>query len=764
MLVQKEGRSIPLVQLLRLIGAGVVAGVLVAFIALPGIGSAGLTARDAANDFQNMDDDLNTSPPPEKTVVYDAQGDQIALFFDKYRESVPLAKVTPIMQKAVIGIEDSRFYEHGALDLKGTLRALASNAQSDGGRQGGSTLTQQYVKNLLVENAKTDEEYDEVTAPTIGRKIRELRYALRLEETMSKNQILEGYLNIAYFGGGAYGVQAAAKRWFSRPAAKLSLPQAALLAGITQNPTAYDPVLHPKAARQRRDVVLYRMAELGTITKAQADAAAAQPIELNEDKPIGGCETSKAPFFCEYVRYEMYQVLSNGKYWSLSKERQEEIANRLKRGGYVIRTTLSMKAQNALDKALRSYVSPLSNRVAAEAMVEPGTGHIRAMGSSKRFGVGKGRINLNLAANAQHGGGVGVSAGSTFKTFTLAAALEEGIPIRTSIHSPSRTIVSPFTDCKGATYTGWNVGNADPAENGPYNLKNGTWLSVNTFYAYLQQRVGLCDSVKMAEKFGMRRGDGKPLQQVPSQVLGANEIDMVSLAAAYAGFGARGRYCDPVAVTEVVAPDGKKLKLPKKACKQVLDQNIADQVNEILKGVLTRGTAKNIGGIGRPSAGKTGTCENFSCAVFAGHTPNLASAVAYWDFRGPTRYPVYGVYGATIPAPIWANSMRNALLGEPAPSFTAPVGDFGDFSTVPDVRGRPVPQAMAALRRAGLTAELAPRPVPSDQARGMVAGTSPGPGSEVDPGSKVIVYVSRGKGRDPGGEEPPGDGWDWPFD
>jgi len=761
-LAQNQGRRTAIIQLVRLLAAAAVAGVLVAFIALPGVGGVGLTARDAVNDFQKMDAELNTAPPPEKTVVYDAKGEQIAVFFDKYRESVRLDQIAPIMQKAVIAIEDSRFYQHGALDLKGTLRALVNNASSDS-TQGGSTLTQQYVKNLLVENAKSEEEYRKVTAPTLDRKIRELRYALRLEETMSKNQILEGYLNIAYFGGGAYGVQAAAKRWFGKTAKELILPEAALLAGITQNPSAYDPVQHPRDARKRRDTVLYRMAQLGMITKAQADAAAAQPIKLNEDKPIGGCETSKAPFFCEYVKYEMYQILSGGKYWDMPKDRQAEIESKLRRGGYVIRTTLDMKAQNALDKAVRSRVSPTGNKVAAEAMVEPGTGHIKAIGQSKLFGAGPGKTSLNLAADSRHGGGIGVSAGSTFKTFTLAVALEKRIPIRTSIHSPSRMTVSGFTDCKGQYYGPWTVKNSDPAENGPYNLKNGTWLSVNTFYAQLEKRVGLCDAVKMAERFGMKRGNGQPLQQVPSQVLGVNDVDMVHLAAAYAGFAARGKYCEPVAVTDVVTPDGTKLKLPEKKCKQVIAQNVADQVNEILRGVLTRGTAKNIGSIGRPAAGKTGTCEDFTCAVFAGHTPNLAAAVAYWDLRGPWRYKVYGVYGATIPAPIWAQSMRGALAGEPAPDFTAPVGDFGDLTDVPDVRGRPIHEAMDILRRAGFNPEVVSRPIASNRPPGTVANTSPGPRQEAEPGAKVMIYVSNGRDRDDRPRRPRRDDFPWPF-
>lgn len=778
---ENEDQGNPFALLLRLLGAGVVAGVLVAFIALPGVGSAGLTARDAANNFQNMDAKLKTSPPPEKTVVYDSKGKQLAVFFDKYRESVRLDQVAPIMREAIIGIEDSRFYSHGALDMKGTLRALATNVEANETAQGGSTLTQQYVKNLLAEGARDEDEYKKVTAPTLGRKLRELRYALDVEEKMSKDQILEGYLNIAYFGGGAYGVQAAAKRYFSKPASKLGLGEAALLAGITKNPTSYDPTLHPKKARERRDIVLARMVQLGKATKAEAEAAAAKPVELNETKPRGGCEISKAPYFCEYVRYDLYNILSDGKYWGMNEKRRANIRHKLAQGGYTIRTTIDMQAQRALNRAVLNggNITPSGHRVAAEAMVEPGTGMIRAMGASKKFGAGKGRTVINLAADGGHGGGTGVSAGSTFKTFTLATALDEGIPVRTSINSPAHTVVPGFQPCK---YTGvfdgkrvknadvgggpFPVNNAGDSEAGNFNLKNGTWHSVNTFYAQLEKRVGVCDAVEMAKRFGMKRADGEALHPVPSQVLGTNEIDMVHLAAAYAGFAARGKYCAPLAVTEVSDRDGKKLKLPKPDCNQAVSEDVADEVNQILKGVLTQGTAKNIGGIGRPSAGKTGTCENFSCAVFAGHTPNMAAAVAYWDIRGGFGYPVEGVYGADIPAPIWAQSMRGALEGKPAPGFLTPRQDFGDVNPVPDVRGLSIGAANAELRTAGFKPQVSPHPVPSDRPKGTVAGTSPDAGSDADPGTTVIIYMSSGKDKrgGPGGGNPDGPGgFQWPW-
>ncbi len=754
--------------LLRLLGAGVVAGVLVAFIALPSVGSAGLTARDAANNFEDMDSRLKTTPPSEKTVMYDAGGKQIATFFDKYRESVRLDQVAPIMRTAMIDIEDSRFYEHGALDLKGTIRALASNVESEQ-TQGGSTLTQQYVKNLLVDAARTPEEYRDATATTVGRKLRELRYALDLEQRYTKDQILEGYLNIAYFGAGAYGVQAAAKRYFSVPASQLTLGQAALLAGITQNPTAYDPIRNPKDARKRRDTVLFRMAQLGHISKPQADAEAAKPIQLNRTDPVGGCESSKVPYFCEYVKYDMLNILSDGKYWELKPKQQQRIVNDLNRGGYTIRTTLDMRQQQAVDRTLRGTVPPNGNRVAAEAMVEPGTGRVKAIGLSKRFGPGKGRTTINLAADSAHGGGNGVSAGSTFKVFTLAAALNQGIPVSTTINSPQTTTVGGFQACrytgmyqgksvKGAMIGGgtWTLSNAGDSEQGNFNLKTGTWHSVNTFYAHLEKRVGVCNAVKMAEKFGMKQGNGNPLLPIASQVLGVNDIDMVHLAAAYAGFAARGKYCAPVSVTEVVDPTGKHLKLPKQDCHQAVDTAVADKVNSILQGVLTKGTAAGRG-IGRPAAGKTGTCEEFTCAVFAGFTPNLAAATAYWDYRGPWQYKVYGVYGADIPGGIWQQSMRGALAGLPAPGFQTPSRDFGDTTDVPQVKGLTIAAATAKLQGADLRVKVASGSVPSDQPKGTVVSTSPAAGTEVPPGTTVILYVSNGKKK--GGDGPGGDGW-----
>lgn len=769
------------IKLLRLLGAAVAAGVLVAFIALPVVGGGGLTARDASNSFQNMPADLRTTPPPEKTVAYDAEGKPLATFFDKYRESVRLNQINPVMNKAIIAIEDSRFYEHGAMDLKGAIRALATNVESGETAQGGSTLTQQYVKNLLVESAASDEEYRAVTAPTAGRKLRELRYALDIEQKMTKDQILEGYLNIAYFGAGAYGVQAASKRYFSKPASKLNLEQAALLAGITKNPTAFDPTLNPKDARNRRNTVLQRMAQLGMITKAEADATAAKPVKLDETRPEGGCETSPAPFFCEYVRHEVISILAKGKRDAKSLE---NAGKQLRRGGYTIRTTMDPQMQRAANQAVRNYVNPTDTQVASEAMVQPGTGHIKAMAASKTFGAKKktGQTSINVVANAAHGGGSGFQAGSTFKAFTLATALKEGMSPNDTLNAPAPFVPSSgFTRCDGSTANspGHQVFNAgrEGGKGGSYSLRTGTWGSVNTFFMTLEQKVGLCDVVKTARSMGITRtASGTALQEVSTFTLGVNEMDPVTVAAAYATLGARGKFCRPIAITEVVDANGKKLSVPGPDCKQVLDASVADGVNGILQGVFTKGTMKGVGGIGRPAAGKTGTTDGSSAAWFAGYTPDLAAAVSLGDLRGAFGHPLSGsgacmggrcygtVFGATVPGPVWKQSMLNALSGRPATPFSTPP-DYGRELKVPDVTGMSIGDATAELISAGYRVRIAQNPVRSDEQRGTVAATVPGAGAAAPEETNVTMFISQGRrgfgrNRNGGGD---GNGFLWPF-
>ncbi|GAB3279916.1 transglycosylase/D,D-transpeptidase PonA2 [Actinocorallia lasiicapitis] len=725
MLESGDRREGKLGGLVKLVAAGATMGGLAALLVLPGVGAAALGAKKAADDFRDMDIEKITRAPSEKTHVYAADGRTIATFFNEFREPVRLDQVSPVMRRAIVAIEDARFYEHGPLDAKGTLRALTRNASSGSTVEGGSTLTQQYAKNLLLNNATTKADRERVTSATVVRKVRELRYAISLEESMSKDKILEGYLNIAYFGGGAYGVQAAARRFFGVPASALTLPQAALLAGLTKNPVAFDPTRHPKAAKDRRDTVLLRMAELGIVTDKQAKALIRQKVVLHPTKPTGGCATSRLPFYCMYVRNEMIRVLSGG-----DKTKVKDAIDKVQRGGYTVRTTLDWDVQNAAQKSVDERTSPNSNKVAAQAIVEPGTGWVKAIVTSKRFGGKKPKTTINLAADTAHGGGIGVSAGSTFKIFAVLAALDRGMPVGTSYSSPNAVQIGGYTTCSGKRLPTWTVKNSHESTAGTFNLRSGTLKSVNTYFAKLEREIGVCSAVRMAERFGMKRADGRPLFQVPSQVLGSNEVDMVHLSAAFAGIANHGRYCPPTVITEMTTPDGKQIPLPNR-CTQAVAPHVADTTQAIMSGIFSsEGTANKVSPPGNGAAGKTGTCENFSCAVFAGSYGNLASAVAYWDYRGGFKHPVWNVYGAGLPAKVWSATLRRAAAAQ------KPV------TAMPSVKGLSLGAALSVLTRAGLRPAVSQGPVSSVLPMGSVAYTSPS--TTVQKGGAVTVYLSNG--------------------
>ncbi|MBG0817411.1 transglycosylase domain-containing protein [Planomonospora sp. ID82291] len=665
---------------------GLLAGLLTTAAALPLVGAADLATEQAAGVFAELPSGPREDPLPERTVLLDSRGRPFAQFYTENRTVVGLGAVAPVMRKAIVAVEDARFYEHGGLDVKGTLRALITNTQAGGVRQGGSSLTQQLVKNILVAGAETDAELDRAQAPNLQRKITELRYALALEKKYTKAQILERYLNIVYFGAGAFGVEAAARRFFSVPASRLTLPQAATLAGAVRTPYGTDPSLGERQRRrlkQRRDLVLDRMAEIGAVSPAAARAARRAPLGIRLRPEPGGCAASAFPYFCVYVRQEL---LTNPVFGHTRAERERRLAT----GGLVLRTTLDPVAQRAAERAIRARVSPADTEVAAEAMVEPGTGRIRALAASKGYGRNPGdrrngpRTTFNLPADAAHGGGMGLQAGSTFKVFTLATALRQGWRFGRGFVTPGRFVPRQgFTDCRGRPVNdpGARVFNADGGgRGGAFSLSSGTWKSVNVFFMMLERRVGLCPVVRTARALGVVRADGAPLREVPTFTLGINEMDPLTVAGAYAAFAARGRYCRPTAITAIVDRDGGPVAVPP-ACHQAIDRGVADAVNRVLSGVFSRGTMRGQG-IGRPAAGKTGTNNGYTSAWFAGYTPQLAAAVSVGDIRGSYRHPLrnvviggryYGsVQGASLPGPIWTASVSAALRGRPALPFPAP--------------------------------------------------------------------------------------------
>jgi membrane peptidoglycan carboxypeptidase len=734
----------------------------------------GVSARDGADWFQSVPADIRTPPVPQRSVILAADGSKIATFYYENRVDVPLDKVAPVMRKAILAIEDNRFYEHGGLDVKGTLRALASNVAAGEVTQGGSGITQQYVKNLLIETATSDEQRDAARATTPARKLRELRLAVAMEKRYTKDQILERYLNIAYFGSGAYGIEAAARHYFGRSAATLTLPQAALLAGVVRYPYAYDPTVHPETAIERRNTVLNRMAELHWASKADVSAAERTPLNLDVTSTPNGCVESSAPFFCDYVQRE---ILTNPIFGATASARKLL----LQRGGLTIRTTLDPRMQRAAQHAVDHYVPQKnsSHKAAAEVLVQPGTGAVKAMAVDRALGPSEkvGKTWVNFAADGDHGTSLGMQAGSTFKVFTLAAALDQGMTFGHRLYAPERYAPTGLRDCDGK-YAGSStpLSNAADGEGGrSFSLVTGTWNSVNTFFLNLEKQVGLCDTVKMAERLGMRRADGKPLEQVASFTLGANTVSPLRLAAAYAAFAARGRYCEPIVLSRITDTNGHELKVPDAKCRQAIRKGVADGVNHVLRGVLTQGTAAGMG-IGRPAAGKTGTVDDYSSAWFAGYTPDLASAVWVGDPRGGYAHPLrnvclagrcYGeVFGSDIPAPIWRETMLGALKGVPAHDFHRPPSEYyrdgsgEDLVSVPSVVGLSASAARARLAAAGFGV-VTGSSVSSGYARGTVASQSPGGGARVEPGTAVVIHLSRGAPRaprPPGGPpgEPPG--------
>ncbi|WP_116243831.1 transglycosylase domain-containing protein [Nocardiopsis sp. FIRDI 009] len=681
--------------LTRLVGVAVVAGLLVAALLLPWVGAAGIIGRDTAALFMAMPDDLEVPRLSERVVLTDTDGRPFAEIAEREREVVSLDEISPWVTAALLAVEDERFHEHHGFDPRGVLRAAVLT--SLGHTQGGSTLTQQYVKNLLIETAGSEEEAARASERSLARKLVELRYAVGLERRLTKDEILEGYLNLAYFGAGAHGIEMGARRYFSVPAADLDPAQAALLAGLVRAPSYYDPLTNPEAARSRRDLVLDRMVAVGSLTREEADRYAAEDLGLDPTPRGGSCYHSEYPFFCDYVMHWLRRTDVLG-------DTEEERLRMLRQGGLTVRTTLDTDMQEAAREAvLRHVPNDGSTRFAAQALVEPGTGRVRALAQNLRYGFDEndpGTTAINLAVDRRDGGTTGYQAGSTFKTFTLAAALDAGLDYGTSFRSPGNKTITGLRNCDGGRMEPWSVRNAGESNSGTHTMVTATRGSVNTYFAQLQRRVGLCETATMAERAGVHRADGQPLGVWSSFTLGDQEVSPLTLAAAYATFAARGVHCVPAPVDAVVVDrpgEEDDEEIPVEAeCERAVDQRVADGVNHLLQEPFNGGTARGLG-IGRPAAGKTGTTDGAAYAWFAGYTPNLAAAVAVGDVRGGERHPLqdvtiggryYGiVYGGTVPGPIWRDTMSAATASLPAEGFAASPKAFGDPDAEPSGDG-----------------------------------------------------------------------------
>ncbi len=735
-----------------MVAVAAVTGVLAAGLVIPFAGVAGLGARSVAESMDELPADLEAEPLAERTRMLDRDGDVLATFYDQNRVNVPLTDVAPIMRKAIIAIEDYRFYEHGALDLKGTLRAFVTNQANDGVVQGGSSITQQMVKMTLVNQADNAEEREAATADTYERKLNELRYAIAFEEKHDKNWILERYLNIAYFGDGAYGVEAASRHYFSKPASKLTLKQAALLAGLVKNPTGYDPTNDADRAKDRRNVVISRMAELNVISRTEARKAENAGLGLDVTPSRNGCVSSAAPFFCDYAREYLLADEALGK----TVEARQRLLNS---GGLTIHTTLDRRMQRAANASVRDHVYPTDRAIGGLAMVKPGTGAVRSLAQSRPMGRNQkqGETFLNYVVPPQYGDANGFQAGSTFKVFVLAAAIKQGISLTTQISSPQQISlpVDRFRTCDGnieSTET-WSPNNSTGS--GTYNLYTGTQQSVNTFFAQLELRTGLCEPVQLARDMGV---DVPEEQVFPPFTLGVTNTDPVTMAGAYATFAARGLHCENRPVTEIVDTDGETMKKYSKNCEQVLPNDVADAVNDILRGVQEPGGFGHSAGLAlnQASAGKTGTINDNMAVWFVGYTPNLATAsmIAGANRQGEwvtlNGQTVGGSYissaaGSTNAGPMWGDAMQVIQQWLPNKNFQSPDPQTieGQMITVPSLYGYSPQRAAEILRDRGLYPSIGPL-VDSSNSYGTVAYLSPGSGTEIGSGSSITIYVSDG--------------------
>ncbi|MEV8517819.1 transglycosylase domain-containing protein [Dactylosporangium sp. NPDC051484] len=683
-----------LLGILRLALSGVLAGLVVAAATLPLALAAGGMAKAGSDTWENLPTNLATPRPAETTYVYASDAKTlITTFYDENRRDVQLDQVAKVLQQAVVAAEDARFYQHHGVDARGVLRAFVSNSRG-GAQQGASTLTMQYVRNVLKNDASlTPQQHLEALADSPARKLREMRYAGALEKRMSKAEILRRYLNISYFGSGAYGIYAASQTYFGKVPAELTLPEAALLAGLLQSPDADNPLTGDReTALKRRAYTLESMAKMRVITPAEATAAKGTQLKLTERRLPNDCtsvarEHNDWGFFCDYFRQWWN---SQPEFGATAMDRDEN----LRTGGYTVVTSLDPNVQaTALAQSLGVYGYG-SARSVPLAVVQPGSGRVLAMAVNRHFS-----LEANPREHPQYpntvnqlisgGSGVdGYQAGSTFKMFTMLAALEAGLPLSTRFNAPAR-IVTNWPGSAGASCGGhWCPANDSPSwMDGERTMWNGFGRSVNTYFVWLEQQIGARRAVEMAQRLGIVfRGDldvslAAKAEGWGSFTLGTALTTPLDLANAYAAVAAGGLYCQPLPVLSITDPDGRPADAAGPKCKQAVDPDVAAAATDAARCPVSKGssygrcdggTAEAVSGIlsGRPVAGKTGSSENNATETFVGFTPQIAAAGIAVNVDNPNDYVGGGVSSSVNGAV--AQTMAATLRGQPVQGFPAP--------------------------------------------------------------------------------------------
>ncbi|WP_457972723.1 transglycosylase domain-containing protein [Arthrobacter sp. D1-17] len=684
-----------------------ICGVLVAGFLVPGAALAGTTVSRSIDYFNSLPTELAVQPPAQTTRMVTADGKPIATFYAENRVRVPLSKMSPFIKNAVIAIEDTRFYEHSGVDTQGVLRALTSNL-TRGERQGASTLTQQYVTNIVNEALISTGREEQVILSgqkNMGDKLREMRLAMALEKKFTKDQILEGYLNIVFFNRNAYGIEAASQYFFSVPASKLTLPQAALLAGLVNSPSFYDPVANPKNSIQRRNQVLDAMLSERMISRKQHTAAKAAGIGLKVKPSKQGCAAAAmAPYFCDYVT----RLILNDPAYGPDTEAREQ---KLYRGGLTITTTLDTRLQAAAQSQVNSTAGPNPGKWgAALVSVQPGTGKILSMAQNTVYlpkpGQFDTQLNFNVDATDPNGnelnGAGGFQPGSTMKPLTFAQWLNEGKTITETVDGSKREYPLGFrwrSSCgkvAGAYSTKQNRAGLEAAEDlqnadaGYYRkmpVNYGLYNSINTATFASAAQLDFCGIQKMVNAVGVHNGlDGTPVNMHQlGNLLGGTGVAPLTMANAFATFAADGRYCSPVAILRIADRAGKPLPVQSPGCRDAVDRDVARGVNAVLQDVLKVGSGIHINpkvSRGLPVAAKTGTNNNNGASWVVGYTTGLSTASFFGDALEGQQRPgrnltINGKFysrvdGYMIAGPQWANYTNNVARLYPAESFAKP--------------------------------------------------------------------------------------------
>ncbi|MFJ3958597.1 transglycosylase domain-containing protein [Arthrobacter sp. NPDC090010] len=694
-------------KLVAFLGVSAICGALTAGLMTPTVALVGAATSGSAQFVDSLPSELTVNPPGQVTRILAADGSQIATLFNENRTDVTLQQIAPAMRNAIVAVEDYRFYEHGGVDPVGILRALASNV--GGGHQGASTLTQQYVTNVLNENLIAQGQGANVVLngdKGVGDKLREMKLAISLEQQMSKDQILQGYLNIVPFSGNAYGIQAASQYFFSEDAKDLTIPQAALLAGLVNGPGYYDPVAHPDRAVSRRNLVLDAMLKHGYITAAQHDSAVKTPLKLSINPPEQGCAyASQAPYFCDYV---LHEILNDPAYGSSPEDRLRTV----QRGGLTIKTTLDPRLQGPAQSQVDATAGANPDDWGASLVtVQPGTGKILTMAQNSRMlsGQGSGFVttyNFNVDKTDSGGnslGGVGgMQPGSTMKPVTLAAWLSEGksadqyvdasrrvYPLNYPWKSTCGAVTGAYDDAEVGLGTAPDLQNDEDGFYHPMSVRQGIYDSINT--ATFASAAGLndfCDIQRAADALGMHNGSGKNQKlglNTLGNLLGGENVAPLTMANAFATFASNGSYCTPISITEVDDAQGKKIGGQSQKCTAgALQPEVAKEATNVLQDVLSKGSGLLIPDkLSAPAAAKTGTNQFNNQTWVVGYTRGLATASFFGDpFNGSEArlgrnvyvngilYPV--IDGAYIAGPQWAQYMQKALGFYDHGQFDAP--------------------------------------------------------------------------------------------